>query len=149
MDSTILIAGIGLSGSLAAGYLSYKASSQANKATQDANRINEKKVDAEAYARSQGFYEKLLSEADRHLDRLRTQVEALSEQLTRVTDQLGDEQQVSDSLRNQLRDLQIQVASMESALITMRVDLTHTNRRQDDAEQHRDGRTPPTPEANR
>jgi chromosome segregation ATPase len=114
MESTIVIAAIGLIGSLSAGY----------RATTDANRVNEKKVDAEAYARSQGFYEKLLTEADKHLDRLRNQVTTVSEQLARVTEQLGEEQEVSDHLRTQLRGLQEKVVTMETALITMRVDLS-------------------------
>jgi peptidoglycan hydrolase CwlO-like protein len=124
MDKTIIIAAIGLIGSMMAGFLSFKASSAANKATADANRINEKKVDAEAYVRSQGFYEKLLQEADRHLDRLRTQVEELSEQLTRVTQQLSKEQTMSDTLRGQVRQLQQKLNQMEGTLNSMQTGLT-------------------------
>jgi septal ring factor EnvC (AmiA/AmiB activator) len=125
VDNTIIIAAIGLIGSALAGLLSYRASATANRATADANRINEKKVDAEAYARSQGFYEKLLVEADRHLDRLRKQVEELSEQLNRVTDQLNREQRMSDNLRNQVREMQQKMSALESTLTAMRVDLTN------------------------
>jgi chromosome segregation ATPase len=124
MDKTIIIAAIGLVGSMLAGFLSYKASSAANKATADANRINEKKVDAEAYVRSQGFYEKLLQEADRHLDRLRKQVEELSEQLTRVSQLLNSEQTMSDALRGQVRQLQQKLTQMETTLNSMQTDLT-------------------------
>jgi chromosome segregation ATPase len=120
VDSTILIAGIGLVGAGFSAYLSYRSSTAANRAALQANRISELKVDAEAYDRSQGFYEKLLAEADKHLDRLRTQVQLLGDELERVSNQLNEEQNISDHLRTQVRSLQLRVSDMESSMTDFR-----------------------------
>jgi chromosome segregation ATPase len=117
--TTILVAALSLLGSGLAALLSYRASTAANK-------VSEKKVDAEAYERSQQFYEKLLGEADKALDRLRGQVERLQDQLDRVNGQLAQEQDVSNLLRNHVRSLQTQVNGMETAVSALRTQITNT-----------------------
>lgn len=120
MDNPLIIAIVGLVGAMFSAYLSYRASTSANRAADEANRVAEKKVDAEAYERSQGFYEKMLQEADKHLDRLRQQVELLSAQLERVVNELNSEQVTSLSLRKRVHELQIQVSTMELTVYELR-----------------------------
>lgn len=122
MDSTtVLAAGIGGIPAIAAAWFAYRASMRASETTSETNRIAATKVDAEAYTRSQQFYEKLLSEADKHLERLRREVDRVNDQLERVNSQLAQEQDVSNSLRNQIRALTTQVGSMETALSSLRL----------------------------
>jgi peptidoglycan hydrolase CwlO-like protein len=116
LDSTVIIGFISMVGAMFSAYLAYRASSQANR-TQD------KKVDAEAFDRSQVFYEKLLAEADKAVERLRVQIERLQDQLDRVNTQLSQEQDVSSLLRTHVRALQQQVNSMESTLGMLRTQL--------------------------
>jgi chromosome segregation ATPase len=82
--------------------LSYRASTRAN-ATSD------RKVDLEEFRDQQTRYKEMLSEADRHIDRIRSQ-------LDRVQDQLGREQDVSNLLRNEVRSLQGQVDMLERTM---------------------------------
>lgn len=118
--TTVIAAAVGGVPAIAAAWFAYRASVHANATTEESNRIASTKVDAEAYERSQVFYEKLLAEAERHLDRLRGQVDRLQDQLDRVNTQLASEQDVSNTLRNQVRSLFTQVNSMEGTLIEMR-----------------------------
>ena len=155
---TIVTAAVAGLPSVLAALFAYRSSSQANRVNAEAQRINERKVDAEAYDRSQAFYEKLLSEADRAVDRLRSQVDRLQEQLDRTNNQLSNEQDVSNALRNHVRSLQAQVNGMEVTVATLREQLNvnrggdtpylerarRTAERSgailDDAERHRAGR---------
>ena len=110
MDANALtIAIIAALPGLAAAAFAYRASAQAN-------RTADRKVDAEAYERSQAIYEKTLSQADQQIDRLRQQVERLNEQL-------ASEQDLSNSLRNQVRSLQTSVATLETTLTNLRSQL--------------------------
>lgn len=120
MDPTLVAAGIGGVPAIVAAWFAYRSSVRANQSTDEANRIARTKVDAEAYERSQAFYEKLLGEADKHLDRLRAQVDLLSDQLNRVNQQLVSEQEVSATLRGQVRVLGAQVATMEGTIAEVR-----------------------------
>jgi len=113
MNAAVVVAALGLAGVVLSAVLSYRTSRQVNTAALEASRVAERQVDGEAYARSQGFYEKLLSEADRHLDRLRTQIQLLGEDLERVSKQLADEQAANDLLRCQVRQLHERVNAME------------------------------------
>lgn len=120
MDSTIVVAVIGGLGAIGSAYLSYRASTSANRAAAEATKIKAVEAESEAYVRSQHFYEKLLEEADAHLDRLRTQVRLLGEELDRVTQQLSQEQHISDGLRTQIRALQNRIIDVESAMARLR-----------------------------
>lgn len=112
-----LVVGMGSAiAAIVSAILAYNSSKQANRTT-------EKKVDAEAFERSQQFYEKLLAEADKAVDRLRVQVERLQDQLDRVSNALSTEQGVSGILRTHVRALQQQVSNMESSIVALRTQL--------------------------
>ncbi len=97
-DPAILIAIIASVVSLLTAYLTYRSSSRANQA-------NDRKVDIEEFNAQQARYKEMLAEQDRHIDRIRAQ-------LDRVADQLAREQDVSNALRNEIRALQGQVDAM-------------------------------------
>ncbi len=102
----VLVALVSLFGSVAAAYLSYRASSHANA-------VSAKKVDAEAFDRAAALYDKALQAAERETERMRSQVD-------RINQQLAQEQDVSNLLRNQIRALQGQVDSLEGIVAQLR-----------------------------
>jgi len=117
MDSTAILAAVfGGVPAVVAAIFAYRSSAQANA-------VSVKKVDAEAYERSQQFYEKLIAEADKQMERLRLQVDRLNDQVDRVNSQLAQEQDVSNALRNHVRTLTAQVGSMEMTLAELRVQI--------------------------
>ncbi len=105
MDLTPLLTGIigGVPAIVAAGF-AYRSSAAAN-------RVEHRKVDAEAYERAREEYEKLL-------DRLQQQIDRMQSNIDRLYAQLASEQDISNTLRNQLRTLMAQVAELE-AMIAM------------------------------
>ncbi len=115
MDGATTAAILSAVAALGAAFLTYRASSQAN-------RINSTKVDAEAYDRAQVLWEKALAQAESQTDRLRSQVDRLS-------DQLATEQDVSNNLRNQVRTLQQTVTSMEQSLSALRLQIAGASTR--------------------
>lgn len=130
MDVTVVIAaGIGGLPAILAAFFAYKSSIRAAKTTEEANRLAGTKVDAEAYERSQRFYESLLGEAEKHIDRLRSHTDRLNDQVDRLNTQLASEQDVSNALRNHVRALTSQISAMEAILNELR------------AEVHKPGRT--------
>ncbi len=124
MDATLITAGVAAVPSMAAALFAYRSSMVATKAKADADaevaRLAQTKVDAEAFERSQSFYEKVMASAEKELARLQSQVDRLHDQLVRVNDQLAKEQDVSNALRNHVRTLQVQVTSMEETLGALR-----------------------------
>ena len=123
MNTPLIIAGLSLLGSLSAGYMAYRASTQANK-------ISDKKVDADAYERARTFYEKLLSDADRQLDRLRTQTDRMQDELSSMNTKLLTEQENSSSLKDHVRNLQRQVLGLEQTVETLNLQLQRHNKPQ-------------------
>lgn len=124
MDSnltTVVAAATGGIPAVIAAIFAYKSSIRANAVTAETNRLASTKVDAEAYERSQKFYESLLAEAEKHLERLRTQTDRLNDQVDRLNAQLANEQDVSNVLRNQVRGLTTQIGSMEVTLNELRI----------------------------
>jgi chromosome segregation ATPase len=122
--TTIIAAAIGGIPALLAAFFAYKSSTRAATITNEANRLAATKVDADAYERSQRFYESLLNEAEKHIDRLRAQTERLNDQVDKLNNQLANEQDVSNVLRNQVRALTTQVGSMDSTLNDLRNELS-------------------------
>jgi peptidoglycan hydrolase CwlO-like protein len=120
MDSTIIVAAVAGVPSIVAAAFAYQSSKRANEATVEANKIAANKVDGEAYERSRLFYESLLAEAEKHAERLQRQIERLNEQVDRLSSQLAGEQDISNTLRNQIRALQGQIGAMESTLGELR-----------------------------
>lgn len=95
MDSPTLIAIAAVGVSLVTGGLTFRAASTANKA-------NLRKVDLEEHRDAIERLRKIIEEQDRYIERVRSQVERVQEQLAR-------EQDVSNALRAQVRNLQDQV----------------------------------------
>lgn len=79
--------------------LTYRSSSQAN-------RTAEQKVDAEAYDRAQGIWERALDQSDKQIERLRQQVERLERQVQAQAE-------LETLLRDQIRELKATVSRME------------------------------------
>lgn len=119
MDASIITAGIAAVAAVAGAGFAYRASAQAN-------RITDKKVDAEAFERSRQIYEKALADADKQLDRLRAQQDRMVDQLTKVNEQLAKEQDLSSTLRAQIRALEIQMETMQEIVATLRAQLSMT-----------------------
>lgn len=91
---------------LVAAVLTFRSSTQAN-------RISDKKVDAEAYDRGKALYEGALNLAERQLAQLREQVD-------RISTELDKERLVSGLLRMQMAELQETIARMERQIASMR-----------------------------
>lgn len=127
MDASLLVAGVTGIPSIAAAVFAYRSSASATRAKAEAdfqvNQIAAGKVDAEAFERSQTFYEKVMAAAEKELGRLQGQVDRLHDQLERVNDQLAREQDVSNTLRNHVRTLQSQVSAMEQTVTGLRVQM--------------------------
>lgn len=102
LNPAVIAAVIAALAALGGAWLTYRASSRANK-------TNDRKVDLDEFKEAQAWYKERLAEADRHLERIRAQ-------LDRVNDQLAREQDVSNALRNELRSLQGQVDLLERTL---------------------------------
>lgn len=95
MDTSIVVAGIAATVSGATAVLTWRAATAANVA-------NAKKVDLEEHRDALGRMRQIIDEQDKHIERVRTQLERVQEQLAR-------EQDVSMTLRVQIRSLQTQV----------------------------------------
>jgi len=81
-----------------------------------AARVEQNKVDAEAYARAKGIYEAALDQAEEQLVRIRTQ-------LDRVSHELAQEQDMSASLRAEVRVLRTTVATLERMIADSRLQM--------------------------
>lgn len=123
-NNPMLIAAITAIPGMVAAVFAYRSSVQAN-------RIGQRKVEVDAYDRSKAFYEGMLERAEKEISRLR-------EQVSRLSDQLGQEQNVSQTLRIQVRDLQQTMGSMESTLAALRISLSSLQSRvaNDQPDQH-------------
>lgn len=95
MDTSIIVAGIAAGVSAGTAFLTFRSASAANKA-------NAKKVDLEEHRDALARMRQIIEEQDRHIERVRSQ-------LDRVQEQLAREQDVSMTLRVQIRSLQNQV----------------------------------------
>lgn len=122
--STIAAALSGGVPAITAAYFAYRSSIRAAAVSAEANHIAASKVDAEAYERSQRFYESLVTEAEKHIDRLRGQTDKLNEQVDRLYAQIATEQDVSNVLRNQIRALTTQISTMEITLNELRLGIS-------------------------
>lgn len=101
-DPSVLVAIIaGMAAVIGAGF-SFRASTKANQ-------LADRKVDMEAYDRNIVYYEKLIANLEKDVERFRTSVD-------RVNAQLAQEQDVSNALRNQVRTMQSQLDLLERTL---------------------------------
>lgn len=86
------------------------------RATRTTREVEQTKLDASAFDRAKAAYEGALGQLERQVERLRGEVDRLSAQL-------AVEQDVSASLRLQVRELREQVATMERTIETQRARL--------------------------
>lgn len=86
------------------------------RSAKSANRIDARKVDLEAFERSQVIYEKTI-------DRLQAQADRLSAQVEAVNNRLAQEQDTTNVLRDQIRTLRVQVDDLNSTVHTLRTQL--------------------------
>lgn len=98
MDPSIIVASIAAAVAVVTAVLTFRASAEANRA-------NDRKVDLEEHRDAMDRLRKIIEEQDRHVDRVRIQ-------LDRVQEQLAREQDVSFALRAQVRALQEQVDAL-------------------------------------
>ncbi|MBO4272373.1 hypothetical protein [Microbispora triticiradicis] len=110
MTVEIWVAAIACVGSLGAAGFSARSANRSTK-------VEESKVDAEAYQRAKAVYESAL-------DTMEEQLKQVRERLDVVTNQLTQEQDASIALRRQVRDLQTQLAAMEQTVADLRIQLS-------------------------
>jgi septal ring factor EnvC (AmiA/AmiB activator) len=101
-----LVASIAAVAALGGTYLTYRTS-------QRANLVNSKKVDLEEHRDSLARLQAIITEQDKHQDRLRFQLDRLNSQLDNMQAQLAREQDVSAILRQQIATLQDQVRTLQ------------------------------------
>lgn len=106
MDASLTISIVSAVGSVACAYLVYRSNSRAST-------IEDRKVDIEAYNKANEYLEKQLDRAMAQADRLQVQVDKL-------TSQLASEQDVSNTLRNNVRALQSQVQTLNETISELR-----------------------------
>src|SRR5215217_2336572 len=106
MDVSLAVSIVAALSAFACAYLTYKSSIRATD-------VESKKVDQVAYDKAIDYYEK-------QLDRVTQQVDRLNSQLEKVTNQLASEQDVSNTLRSQVRILQGQVELLNETLNQLR-----------------------------
>lgn len=70
-------------------------------------------VEAKAYERARESYERIVKDLEAQLDRNQRTVQRVQDQLDRVLERLGQEQDISNSLRNQVRAMQEQLATLK------------------------------------
>lgn len=92
-------------------------------------RVEQHKVDAEAFARAKGIYEAALDTVEEQLERVRTQ-------LDRVSHELAQEQDTSASLRAEVRVLRTTVATLERIIADSRLQMAKSGI---PAQQHEEG----------
>lgn len=80
-------------------------------------RVEQSKVDADAYNRAKAIYESALDTVEEQLERVRAQ-------LDRVTHELAQEQDTSASLRAEVRVLRTTVATLERTIADSRVQMS-------------------------
>ncbi len=95
MDTSIVVAGVAAAVSAGTAVLTFRSAAAANRA-------NAKKVDLEEHRDALARMRQIIDEQDKHIERVRAQ-------LDRVQEQLAREQDVSMALRTQIRSLQSQV----------------------------------------
>ncbi len=116
MDTNVLIAIIAGGAATVGAYFSFRTSKQANA-------VSKRKVDSEAYDRSQQMYERMLNTQDKELNRLQGQVDRLNRELEQTNHALAQEKDVSSTLRHHVNTLQRQVNIMDETITNMRVQL--------------------------
>ena len=92
--------------SVISAFLAYRSS-------KNATSVENRKVDQVAYDNAVKFYTQQLERLERQVDKLNEQLERLSRRLEQVTGQLQAEQNLSYSLREQIRDLMVQRDALE------------------------------------
>jgi peptidoglycan hydrolase CwlO-like protein len=102
----VVVATLSALAAITAAILTYKASKNATK-------VEDRKVDLSTYQQAVEFY-------DKQLERVNGQVDRLNTQLDRVTSQLESEQVVSGSLREKVRILQSTVDTLTQTITDLR-----------------------------
>lgn len=109
MDSAVIIAAISAGATVAVGVYAARVGRRAGEATaraaEHAARIEDRKADHSAVVDAVNFYKDTLKTVTDHMGLLNSQVKDLRAQL-------GEEQDVSNKLRNQVRNLSQQVSEL-------------------------------------
>lgn len=113
MDPAIIVAGISGGVAIVSIIFTYRSSIKATK-------VDEKKVDQAAYDRAIDFYQKQLDDATKQIDRVTSQMDRLNIQIEKMSTQLAGEQDISNTLRNQVYTLNTQVRLLNDTIIELR-----------------------------
>jgi peptidoglycan hydrolase CwlO-like protein len=116
MDPAIIVACISGVVAFTSIVFTYRSSIKATK-------VDEKKVDQEAYERAMDFSQQQLDYAAKQIDRMTSQIDRLNLQLESVSTQLSKEQDVSNAFRNQVRVLHSQVDILTGTIEDLRIRL--------------------------
>lgn len=109
MTVEIWVAAIACLGSLGAAAFSARSASRSTA-------VEASKVDAAAFERARSIYESALKTLEEQLERMRTRVDTL-------TQQLAQEQDASIAMRRQIREFQEQVEELERTVADLRVQM--------------------------
>lgn len=106
VDGAVVSATVAAGAAGFAAMLSYRSSTQANRASS-------RKVDIDEFTAAKDALQQIIAEQDKHNERLRTQLDRMNAQMDNVQSALAREQDVSHALRNELRALHGQVRALE------------------------------------
>lgn len=110
MTVEIWVAAIACLGSLGAAAFSARSASRSTA-------VEASKVDAAAFDRAKSIYESALQTLEEQLERMRTRLDTVTQQLTQ-------EQDASIGMRQQIREFQTQVEALERTVSDLRVRLS-------------------------
>lgn len=114
MDASIVVALVGASAGIGGAFIAGRASLTSARVNSETNKqIAASTVEAEAFERAREHYDALIQRLDDELQRL-------THQLDRVRDQLSQEQNVSDGLREQVRQMAARIREMEDTITELR-----------------------------
>jgi predicted RNase H-like nuclease (RuvC/YqgF family) len=121
VKTEILVAIVAGVPTIAVSVIAWVGSRQAQKATlaaaeREAERdvaADKAKVEAQAYERARISYQKIVADLEHQVERYQKTMDRLQAQVDRVMDQLAKEQDVSNTLRLRIAQMQDQIAAMQ------------------------------------
>lgn len=105
-----------------------KAAKRAEKLEAQAARLDEKKVDAEAYDRAEGITGRLLDRQQKEIDRLTATLQAQERRIDEQQAELNRRRSMEDELRIQINELRDQIADLKTQLASSKAETVELKR---------------------
>ncbi|MER7126734.1 hypothetical protein [Micrococcus luteus] len=121
IDASVIAAVVAGLAAVVGAWFSYRASTRATA-------VEGSKVDAAAYERARAIYESALQTLEDQLVKLR-------ERMTELNQQLAQEQDTSNAMRAQIRELRSQVDLLEDTVTDLRLQLSKSGIQQEPPEE--------------